>query len=76
MRRVDHAGTYLLRHERQTALLPGEPRRSVRYCWWSGDDPGMWHQPAVSFFIGPLAGDDEVGTGRIKRTDKAIDIAT
>jgi len=35
----------------------------------------MWYQPTVPLFVGPLAGDDEVGTGRIKRTDEAVDIS-
>jgi len=35
----------------------------------------MGYQPAVTLFVGPLAGDNEVSAGRIERADEAIDIS-
>ena len=67
-------GLDLLGDQRQAALLPGQPGRPVRDGGRPGDNPGVRHQPAVSFLVCPLAGNGEIGPGRIQRADQAIHI--
>lgn len=65
MRRMDYPGPYLLGDERQSALLPGKSGWPVRDGWRASHDPGVRHEPAVSLLICPLAGNREVGSGRV-----------
>ena len=75
MRGVDDVRVDLLGHQRQPALLPGQPGWPVRDSRGSRHHPGVWHEPPVSLLICPLAGHRQVGSGRIQRTDQAVYIA-
>ena len=59
----------LLRHERQAALLPGEPLRAVPEPDGASDDRGARRQPPVPLVVGTLAGHGQVHPGRGQGAD-------
>ena len=75
VRRVDHLGADLLGHQRQAALLPGQPGGPVRDRGGRGDHACAGHKAAVALLVGPLAGDGEIGSRRLQGADQSVDVA-
>ena len=75
VRRVDHLGSDLLGHQRQAALLPGQPGGPVRDRGGRGDHAGAGHEAAVAFLVGPLADEGQIGSRRLQGADQSVDVA-
>ena len=72
---MDDVGVDLLGDQRQAALLPGQPGRPVRDRSRPGDDARTRDQPAIPFFVSPLAGHRKVGARRFKGNHQPVDVA-
>ena len=74
MRRVDHVRAHLLCHQRQAALLPGQPGGPVRDGRRAGHDPRAGHEAPVSLLVGALARHGQVRSCCAQGADQPVNV--